>query len=176
MDECVELSKQVGKRVGEELDIPVYLYEKSAQKPDRTNLAKIRAGEYEGLAEKLNDPHWKPDFGPASFNPQAGATVMGGREFLIAYNINLNTQDKRIANDIAFELREKGRSVRVQNQLSKNLLDGKILRYADKSFPCGHCDKVFKSIADLEKHYKEIHSMDFKEILKSYGYSDKNLI
>ena len=176
MDECVELSKQVGKRVGEELDIPVYLYEKSAQKPDRTNLAKIRVGEYEGLAEKLKDPHWKPDFGPASFNPQAGATVMGGREFLIAYNINLNTQDKRIANDIAFELREKGRSVRVQNPLSKNLLDGKILRYADKSFPCGHCAKVCTSIADLEKHYKEVHSLDFKEILKLYGYSDKSLI
>jgi len=176
MDECVKLSKQVGKRVGDELDIPVYLYEKSAQKPDRTNLAKIRVGEYEGLAEKLKDPHWKPDFGPIKFNPQAGATVMGGREFLIAYNINLNTSDARIANDIAFELREKGRSVRIPNPLSNNLLDGSILRYADKSFPCGHCDKVYTSIADLEKHYSEIHSLDFKEILKSYAYSDTNLI
>jgi len=78
MDDCVEISKQVGKRVGEELDIPVYLYEHSAQKSDRVKLPSIRKGEYEGLAEKLKDPHWKPDFGPANFHAQAGETVMGG--------------------------------------------------------------------------------------------------
>ena len=125
MDECVALSKKVGKRVGEELGIPVYLYEKSAQKPNRKNLAIIRAGEYEGFSDKINDPQWKPDFGPAKINVHAGATVMGAREFLIAYNINLNTQDKRLADDITFELREKGRSARMPNPLSANLLNGK---------------------------------------------------
>ena len=176
MDDCVELSKQVGKRVGEELDIPVYLYEHSAQKPDRVNLAKIRAGEYEGLADKLKDPHWKPDFGKAKFHPQAGATVMGGREFLIAYNINLNTQDKRIANDIAFELREKGRSTRIPNPLSKNLLDGKILHYTKDYYPCSYCEENFITIEKLKKHCTEEHSCDINEIWKSYGYSEENLI
>lgn len=176
MDDCVELSKQVGKRVGEELDIPVYLYEHSAQKPDRVNLPKIRAGEYEGLADKLKDPHWKPDFGSAKFNPQAGATVMGGREFLIAYNINLNTQDTRLANDIAFELREKGRSVRVPNPLSKNLLDGKILRYAEDSYPCSYCDETFPTLEKLKKHCTEEHSCDINELLQSNGYFEEKLI
>ncbi len=176
MDDCVELSKKVGKRVGEELGIPVYLYEHSAQKPDRINLAKIRVGEYEGLADKLKDPHWKPDFGPAKFHSQAGATVMGGREFLIAYNINLNTQDKRIANDIAFELREKGRSARILNSLSRNLLDGKILRYTEDSYPCSYCEEDFKTIGILKKHCTEKHSCDINEIWKSYGYSENKLI
>ena len=176
MDDCVELSKKVGQRVGEELGIPVYLYEHSAQKPDRVNLAKIRAGEYEGLADKLKDPHWKPDFGKAKFHPQAGATVMGGREFLIAYNINLNTQDKRIANDIAFELREKGRSTRIPNPLSKNLLDGKILHYTKDYYPCSYCEENFITIEKLKKHCTEEHSCDICEIWKSYGYSEENLI
>ncbi|MDZ7763453.1 MAG: glutamate formimidoyltransferase [Melioribacteraceae bacterium] len=80
-DECIELSNEVAKRVGDELKIPIYLYEKSAQMPERTNLAKIRKGEYEALEEKLKDPKWKPDFGPADFNSKAGATVIGVREF-----------------------------------------------------------------------------------------------
>ncbi len=176
MDDCVELSKAVGRRVGEELAIPVYLYEYSAQKPDRVKLPSIRQGEYEGLADKLKDPHWKPDFGPAKFNAQAGATVMGGREFLIAYNINLNTQDKRLANDIAFELREKGRSARIPNPKSKNLLDGKILRYAENSYPSGQSDQVFESIEDLAKHYKDEHDLDIAAIWKSYGYTKENII
>jgi len=176
MDDCVKISKEVGKRVGEELNIPVYLYEHSAQKPDRVKLPSIRKGEYEGLAEKLKDPNWKPDFGPAKFHAQAGATVMGGREFLIAYNINLNTQDKRLANDIAFELREKGRSARLANPLSKNLLDGKILRYTDDSYPCAHCNFIAKNTDELEKHYNSEHKLDLKKYWKSYGYSEDNLI
>ncbi len=112
MDECVELSRQLGKRVGEELGIPVFLYEASATSPDRQNLAQIRSGEYEGLAAKLADPHWKPDFGAAKFNPRAGATVMGARKFLIAYNINLNTRDEKKAHDIAMSIREAGRNKR----------------------------------------------------------------
>ena len=130
-EECIALSKQVGQRVGDELGIPVYLYEKSAQSKDRIKLPDIRKGEYEGLVEKLTDPNWKPDFGPTKLNVKAGATVMGCREFLIAYNINLNTKDHRLATDIAFELREAGRSKRVPNPKSKNLLDGEIVRHED---------------------------------------------
>ncbi len=132
-DECIELSKIVGKGVGEELGIPVFLYEKSAQKPDRVKLPTIRKGEYEGLAEKLKDENWKPDYGPSKFNAGAGATVMGMRDFLIAYNINLNTKDQRLATDIAFELRESGRSKRIPNPNSPNLLDGEIVRKKDGS-------------------------------------------
>lgn len=108
-EECIEFSEKLAKRVGDELEIPVYLYEKSAKSPERTNLANIRAGEYEGLPEKLKNPEWKPDFGPAKFNSRAGATVIGVREFLIAYNINLNTRSEAKAHDIAKEIREKGR-------------------------------------------------------------------
>ncbi len=112
MNDCVELARQLGRRVGDELGIPVYLYEHAATKPDRRNLADIRAGEYEGLARKLKDPSWKPDFGPSAFNPRSGATVIGAREFLIAYNVNLNTRDQRVANDIAMSIRESGRPKR----------------------------------------------------------------
>ena len=130
-EECINLTKILGKRVGEELKIPIYLYEKSAQYKNRAKLPIIRSGEYEGLAKKLSDPEWKPDFGPSVMHPQAGATVIGCRDFLIAYNINLNTKDTRLATDIAFELRELGRSKRIPNPNSKNLLDGEIVRHDD---------------------------------------------
>ena len=132
-EECIDLSKEIGQRVGEELSIPVYLYEYSAQTPERKSLPDIREGEYEGLAEKLKDIKWKPDFGPAKFNVAAGATVMGMRDFLIAYNINLNTKDHRLATDIAFEIRESGRSKRKPDPDSLNLLDGEIIRNSDGS-------------------------------------------
>jgi glutamate formiminotransferase/formiminotetrahydrofolate cyclodeaminase len=109
MEETVLFAKALAKRVGEALDIPVYLYESAASKPERRNLATVRAGEYEGLPTKLQDPNWQPDFGPATFNAQAGATVIGARDFLVAYNINLNTTSTRIANAIAFDVREAGR-------------------------------------------------------------------
>jgi len=112
MQECVELARTLGERVGRELAIPVYLYEYAATKDDRRSLPNIRAGEYEGLAEKLADPHWKPDFGAATLNARSGATVIGARKFLIAYNVNLNTRDKKKANDIAFSIRETGRKLR----------------------------------------------------------------
>ena len=130
-EECIALSKTVGQRVGDELGIPVYLYEHSAQSPERRSLPNIRQGEYEGISERINDPQWKPDFGPAEFNAGAGATVMGMRDFLIAYNINLNTRDQRLATDIAFELRESGRSKRIPHPESPNLLDGEIVRNPD---------------------------------------------
>lgn len=111
-EECVALARQLGQRVGSELGIPVYLYEHAATRPERCNLADIRAGEYEGLAAKLRDPAWQPDFGPAAFNARSGATVIGARDFLIAYNINLNTKDRKLAHDIALQLREQGRAER----------------------------------------------------------------
>ncbi len=117
MDECVALARELGERVGKELGIPVYLYEYAATQEDRKNLADIRAGEYEGLREKLSDPHWKPDFGPAQLNSRAGATVIGARKFLIAYNVNLNTRDKKKASDIAFAIREQGRKKRNEHGL-----------------------------------------------------------
>lgn len=126
--ECVQLAKELGKRVAEELDIPVYLYEYAATTPERKNLANIRKGEYEGLEEKLKDPHWKPDFGEPKFNPKSGATVIGVREFLIAYNINLNTTDKKKARDIALTIREKGRWKRDENQKIVRDENGKKVR------------------------------------------------
>ncbi len=111
MEECVELAKKLGKRVGDELGIPVYLYEFAASSPERRNLADIRNGEYENLESKLLDPKWKPDYGPAQYNSfirRTGATVIGARNFLIAYNLDLNTKDKAIANSIAKKIREKG--------------------------------------------------------------------
>jgi glutamate formiminotransferase len=112
MDDCIKLAGELGARVASELAIPVYLYEAAARKPERRNLAVIRAGEYEGLPEKLKDPRWAPDFGKPVFNPKSGATVIGAREFLIAYNINLNTRDRKLAHEIALSLRESGRAKR----------------------------------------------------------------
>jgi len=133
IEECVEYSNELAERVGKELKIPVYLYERSAKISNRKNLAVIREGEYEGLEKKIKIKSWKPDYGPASFNALSGATVIGCREFLIAYNINLNTKDKRLATDIAFEIRELGRSKRIKNPESPNLLDGEIVRNEDGS-------------------------------------------
>jgi glutamate formiminotransferase/formiminotetrahydrofolate cyclodeaminase len=112
MDECVELAKKLGKRVAEELKIPIYLYEYAATSEERQSLAKIREGEYEALPEKLKQEKFKPDFGKPVFNVKAGATVIGAREFLIAYNVNLNTRNVKIARKIANRIREKGRKVK----------------------------------------------------------------
>ncbi len=108
-EEAIACARALGKRVGEELGIPVYLYEKAAPDPTRSNLAVIRAGEYEGFFEKIKEPAWKPDFGPSVFNEKAGATVIGAREFLVAYNVNLNTRAVRRATSVAFDVRENGR-------------------------------------------------------------------
>jgi glutamate formiminotransferase/formiminotetrahydrofolate cyclodeaminase len=123
MEECAQLARALGQRVGAELGIPVYLYEHAAASEERRNLATIRAGEYEGLPHKLADPRWRPDFGPATFNPRSGATVIGARQFLLAYNVNLNTCDRRLANDIALSIREAGRPQRDAS--------GEIVRNAD---------------------------------------------
>mgnify|MGYP001435106326 FL=1 len=126
MEETVEYARKLGKRIGEELKIPIYLYEYAASKPERKNLANCREGEYEGLAEKLKQPEWKPDFGPATFNERAGATAVGARDFLVAYNVNLNTTSTRRANSIAFDIREKGRVKTVDGKPgSKAVVDEK---------------------------------------------------
>src|SRR2546423_13802516 len=108
-EEAVECANRLGKRVGEGLKIPVYLYEKAANGNSRADLSIIRAGEYEGFFEKIKQPEWKPDFGPAIFNEKSGGTVIGAREFLVAYNANLNTKSVRRANSVAFDVRENGR-------------------------------------------------------------------
>ena len=112
MDECVALAQRLGERIGRELSVPVFLYEHACSAPHRRNLADIREGEYEGCARKLADPQWKPDYGPSEFVPKSGATVVGARKFLVAYNVNLNTLDKRLATRVAFDVRERGRMKR----------------------------------------------------------------
>ena len=109
MEETARYAVELGRRVGSELGIPVYLYEQAQANPARQNLATIRAGEYEGFFKKIQDPAWRPDFGPTEFNAQTGATVIGAREFLVAFNVNLNTTSTRRANAIAFDVREAGR-------------------------------------------------------------------
>ncbi len=127
MEETAEYARQLGKRLGDELNIPVYLYENAASEPKRRNLANNREGEYEGLPDKLKNPEWKPDFGPAEFTEsvaRSGATAVGARDFLIAVNFNLNTTSTRRANAIAFDVREKGRPQREGNPITgKPVLD-----------------------------------------------------
>ncbi len=125
MEETVEYARKLAQRVGEELGIPVYCYENAAFTPERKNLANCRSGEYEGLAEKFTDLEWKPDFGPAEFNEQvagSGATAVGARDFLVAYNINLNTTSTRRANAIAFDIRERGRAKRAGDPVNGRLV------------------------------------------------------
>ena len=163
MEECVEIAKRVGKRVAETLNIPVYLYEYAATKPERKNLAAIRKGEYEGLKEKLKDPEWLPDFGKAIFNPKSGATVVGAREFLIAFNISLNTLSKDYATDIAFELREKGRSVRTGN-IEPFYFKGKLLKHEKGKYYCGSCEFIAKTTDELFKHIEYTHKYNGREL------------
>lgn len=122
MQEVIEYANKLGKRIGEELGIPVYLYEFAAKSEDRRNLANVRAGEYEGLEKKLKDPLWHPDFGPAKFLPKTGAIAVGARNFLVAINYNLNTTSVRRANAIAFDVREKGRPMRKGNPITGEIV------------------------------------------------------
>ncbi len=118
MDETIEYARTLARRLGEEAGITVYCYENAALSEGRRNLAVVREGEYEGLEERLADPRWKPDFGPAEFNAKSGATAVGARDFLVAYNINLNTTSTRRANAIAFDVRERGRVKRKGDSLT----------------------------------------------------------
>jgi len=125
MDETVKYTRKLAERIGSELSIPVYCYENAAYSDQRRNLANCRAGEYEGLKKKLADPGWKPDFGPAVFNARAGAIAVGARDFLVAYNINLNTTSTRRANAVAFDVRERGRVKREGNPLTGKIIEEK---------------------------------------------------
>jgi glutamate formiminotransferase/formiminotetrahydrofolate cyclodeaminase len=118
MEDVVRYAHMLGEKAGKELDIPFYLYEHAATTPARRNLADVRAGEYEALPEKLKQPEWKPDYGPTRFNARAGATAIGARDFLIAYNVNLNTTSLRRANAVAFDVRERGRIKREGDPLT----------------------------------------------------------
>ena len=117
MEETAQYAQKLAKRVGEELNLPVYLYEAAQPDKSRSNLSVIRAGEYEGFAKKITLPEWKPDFGPSVFDTKRGATVIGARDFLVAYNVNLNTTSTRRANAIAFDIREAGRVKRVNGKV-----------------------------------------------------------
>ncbi len=166
MEECIELSKTLAKRVGEELNIPVYLYEYSASKPERVNLAEIRKGEYEALPDKMKDEYWRPDFGPFAFNEKSGATVIGAREFLIAYNINLNTRDKKKAQDIAELIREKGKL--------KRDADGKIMKDAngEKLFE----DGLFKHCKAVGWYIDEYNRAQISMNLTNYNITPAHLV
>ena len=128
MDQCVELARALGRRMAEAFALPVYFYEYAATRPERRNLAEIRAGEYEGLRKKLADPAWAPDAGPATFNARLGATVVGAREFLIAYNVNVNTREQKLANEVALNIREAGRLKRDAKGQVVTDADGRELR------------------------------------------------
>jgi glutamate formiminotransferase/formiminotetrahydrofolate cyclodeaminase len=159
MDDCVTLAKTLGERVGRELAIPIYLYEFAASRPERRNLADIRAGEYEALEEKLRDPAWAPDFGPTRFVARSGATVIGARKFLVAYNINLNTADKRLANRVALDVREKGRMRRdehgnvVHDDHGQPVYDPGLLRSVKATgwtIPEYGCAQISMNLTDLD--------------------------
>jgi len=135
-EECIQMSKKLGKRVGEELGIPTYLYGYAATKPEREKLPDIRKGEYEALEEKLKTAEFKPDFGKAIFNKRAGATVIGVRDFLLAYNINLNTADPKLAKDIGLTIRSKGRFKRDMKRKIVRNENGKKMRVPGKLKNC----------------------------------------
>ena len=168
MQDCAELAAQLGARVGAELGIPVYLYERAALRPERANLAEVRRGEYEGLPAKLADPEWAPDFGPTEHNARSGAVAIGAREFLIAYNITLNTKIKGLANDIAFELRRKGRSAREGN-IDPVYLLGDVLKHAPGALRCGQCEFTAPEYEALEGHVREQHGWELAPILEIWG-------
>lgn len=128
MDECIEIAKRVGKKIGEELNIPVYLYEDAASKPERRNLADIRKGQYEGFFEKINKPEWKPDYGPDKMNAKSGCTAVGARVPLVAFNVNLGTENLEIADSIAKKVRFIGGGLRFVKAMGVKLEDRGIVQ------------------------------------------------
>ncbi len=159
MEECVVLARRLGERLASEFSVPVYLYEYAASAPHRRNLSDIRAGEYEGLAEKLKDPAWQPDFGPAVFNPKLGACVVGARKFLVAYNVNLNTTDRRLANRVALDVREKGRMKRdergevIRNEKGEPVYEPGLLKSVKAigwTIPEYGCAQISMNLTDLD--------------------------
>jgi len=164
MEDCAELARRLGARVAAELAIPVYLYEAAASRPERRNLAEVRRGEYEGLEKKLQDPAWQPDFA-APYHAQAGACIIGAREFLVAYNVTLNSADKAHATDIAFELREKGRVAR-RGRVKPYYQAGELIFYAEGSFPCGNCDFTGATWQEVVDHCAAAHGYDLPALMR----------
>ncbi len=175
MEECTEIAREVGQRIGEELGIPVYLYEHAANEPGRQNLADVRAGEYEALQERLAQPEWKPDFGPAVFNRKSGATAVGAREFLIAYNINLNTTDRRYANEIAYEMRERGRWKRSGN-IEPFYYKGDVVYFEEGKYSDGNSAFVAGSFDELATFYQENYGADLYKRYQAIGLDPANLV
>ena len=195
-EECIELSKVVGKRIAEEADLPVFLYEMSAQKPARKNLATVRKGQFEGMAEKVQDPEWEPDFGGARIHPTGGVVAVGARPPLVAYNLNLNTSDVEVAKAIAKIIREKdgglanvkamGFMLEDRNiaQVSINMTDYRVTplyrvtemvkmeaaRYGVQvigSEVIGLCP--MKALIDSAEYYLQIENFDFDgQVLENY--------
>ncbi len=174
MEECVEIAKSLGEIVGNKLEIPTFLYESAAVNEERQNLANIRSGEYEGFNEKLKDKNWKPDFGPSNLNLKSGVTAIGAREFLIAYNINLNTTDRTYANEIAYELRERGRWKRI-NQKDNFYYKGDVVNFGENFYPDGNSDYVGRNLEEIENFYQK-NERDFRKRYTSLGLDPDNLI
>jgi glutamate formiminotransferase/formiminotetrahydrofolate cyclodeaminase len=173
MEDCAALAREAGRLLGES-GIPVYLYEKAARTPQRRDLAVVRAGEYEGLEKKLADPAWHPDFGPARHNPRTGAYIVGAREFLIAYNVNLATADKRYADDIAYSLRERGRYLR-RGHTRPFYYKGDVVKFAPGAYPCGACDHVAADWDALARHYQEVHGRDLASRYAALDYAGSDV-
>jgi glutamate formiminotransferase / 5-formyltetrahydrofolate cyclo-ligase len=153
--ECVALAKELGARLGERLSLPVFLYEDAAASEERRNLAAIRKGEFEGLGKKMADPAWKPDFGPSAPHPTAGATVVGARTFLVAYNINLGTSDKAIADRIAKVIRHIGGGYRYVKAMGVLLEDRKVAQVSINmtNFEKTPLHRVFETVkSEAERH------------------------
>lgn len=193
-EECVELAKELGKRVGEELNIPVYLYEDAATAPERQNLANIRKGQYEGFFEKIKQPEWKPDFGPNEMNEKSGATVIGARFPLIAYNVNLGTNNIEIANAIARKIRHINGGLRYAKavgvmlterniaQVSINLVQyektaiytaQEMVKMEAKRYgvPVVGAEVIglvpMKALIDCAEYYLQIENFDINQVLES---------
>jgi glutamate formiminotransferase / formiminotetrahydrofolate cyclodeaminase len=169
MGDCARLAAELGERVGDELGIPVYLYDQAAKRPERRSLAKVRAGEYEALPQKLGTTEWEPDFGPNRFDEavaKTGVITIGAREFLIAYNVNLNSSLKAPADDIASEIREKGRALR-RNQKSPYYTSGSVVNYSPKKgiFPNPYDEHIATSFEELEVYYRETLGRDLRSEL-----------
>lgn len=160
MQDCVKLAEQLGERVGKELKIPVYLYSEAARKKERQSLADIRKGEYEALPEKMKDPDFKPDFGPSQFNAQSGATVIGARPFLIAYNVDLNTKSKKLANDIALSIREAGRNKKDERGEIVRDGDGKPVKLPGR---LKACRAVGWYVDEYQRAQVSINLLDFEQ-------------
>ena len=174
MDDCVAIAHATGERIGAELSIPVWFYEEAARSPEFRNLARVRAGEYEGLAERLGSDG-TPDAGPAKFNARSGATAVGAREFLIAWNINLNTRDRTYANELAYELRERGRWKR-SGSPDAFYYKGDVVYFADGEFPCGNCDFAGADFDALAAHHAETHGGDLAAAYRARGLDPHALV